>query len=36
LEDRAGKDIEFLSKNLKTFLEAAGKRPEIAGLSTTF
>src|SRR5438270_6270271 len=36
LEDRAGKDIEFLSKNLKTFLEAARKRPEITGLSTTF
>jgi hydrophobic/amphiphilic exporter-1 (mainly G- bacteria), HAE1 family len=36
LEDRAGKDIEFLSKNLKIFLEAAGKRPEITGLSTTF
>jgi hydrophobic/amphiphilic exporter-1 (mainly G- bacteria), HAE1 family len=36
LEDRAGKDIEFLSKNLKTFMDAARKRPEIAGLSTTF
>ena len=36
MEDRAGKDIEFLSKNLKTFLEAARKRPEITGLSTTF
>ena len=28
LEDRAGKDIEFLAENLKTFLEAARKRPE--------
>jgi multidrug efflux pump len=36
LEDRAGKDIAFLSQNLKTFLEAARKRPELAGLSTTF
>jgi HAE1 family hydrophobic/amphiphilic exporter-1 len=36
LEDRAGRDVQFLSKNLGTFLDAAGKRPEIAGLSTTF
>ena len=36
LEDRSGKDVEFLSANLQTFLAAARKRPEIAGLSTTF
>jgi len=36
LEDRAGKDIEFLSKNLTTFLDAARKRPELVGLTTTF
>src|SRR5206468_1995575 len=36
LEDRAGKDIEFLSSNLDKFLAAARKRPEIAGVSTTF
>ena len=36
LEDRAGKDIGFLSQNLKTFLDAARKRPELAGLTTTF
>src|SRR5438876_784348 len=36
LEDRAGKDIEFLNGNLNKFLEAARKRPELAGLSTTF
>src|SRR5438445_1216271 len=36
LEDRAGNDVQFLAKNLGTFLEAAGKRPEIAGLFTTF
>jgi hydrophobic/amphiphilic exporter-1 (mainly G- bacteria), HAE1 family len=36
LEDRAGKEIEFLSKNMKTFLDAASKRPELVGLTTTF
>jgi HAE1 family hydrophobic/amphiphilic exporter-1 len=36
LEDRAGKDIQFLSQNLKTFLDAARKRPELVGLTTTF
>src|SRR3984957_5118755 len=36
LEDRSGGDIQFLTKNLATFMEAARKRPEIASLSTTF
>ncbi len=36
LEDRSGGSIQFLSKNVNTFLEAARKRPEIASLSTTF
>ena len=36
LEDRSGGDVQFLSKNLQTFLAAARKRPEIANLSTTF
>jgi hydrophobic/amphiphilic exporter-1 (mainly G- bacteria), HAE1 family len=36
LEDRAGRDVAFLASNLQTFLTAARKRPEIAGLSTTF
>src|ERR1022692_3899478 len=36
LEDRAGKDVEFLASNLNTFMAAARKRPEIAGVSTTF
>jgi hydrophobic/amphiphilic exporter-1 (mainly G- bacteria), HAE1 family len=36
LEDRAGGDVQFLASNLQTFLNAARKRPEIAGLSTTF
>jgi HAE1 family hydrophobic/amphiphilic exporter-1 len=36
LEDRSGKDVQFLSANVMKFMEAARKRPEIAGLSTTF
>src|SRR5689334_12350483 len=35
LEDRAGKDPEFLNKNLSTFLAAARKRPELASITTT-
>ncbi|WP_300340085.1 multidrug efflux RND transporter permease subunit [Accumulibacter sp.] len=36
LEDRAGKDIAFLAENTTKFVEAAKKRPELAGVSTTF
>ena len=36
LEDRSGGDVQFLSRNLSTFLEAARKRPEIGTLNTTF
>jgi hydrophobic/amphiphilic exporter-1 (mainly G- bacteria), HAE1 family len=36
LEDRAGKDLSFLSQNLQKFMAAARKRPELAGLNTTF
>jgi len=36
LEDRAGKDIAFLSENVNKFLEAARKRPELARVTTTF
>ncbi len=36
LEDRSGGDIAFLAKNVGTFMEAARKRPELAGMSTTF
>jgi HAE1 family hydrophobic/amphiphilic exporter-1 len=36
LEDRSGGDVQFLAKNLATFMQAASKRPEIAGMSTTF
>jgi HAE1 family hydrophobic/amphiphilic exporter-1 len=35
LEDRTGKGIEFLGPNLKTFLAAAQKRPELASVFTT-
>src|SRR6202451_1207524 len=36
LEDRAGKDVQFLSANLAKFLAAARKRPEISTVFTTF
>jgi HAE1 family hydrophobic/amphiphilic exporter-1 len=36
LEDRAGKDSEFLVSNLNKFLEAARKRPELGRVSTTY
>jgi HAE1 family hydrophobic/amphiphilic exporter-1 len=36
LEDRAGKDVQFLADNLAKFLAAARKRPEIGSVSTTF
>jgi HAE1 family hydrophobic/amphiphilic exporter-1 len=36
LEDRAGKDIQFLSDNMNKFMAAARKRPEIGSLTTTF
>ncbi len=36
LEDRSGSDIQFLSRNLSTFLDAARKRPEIGSINTTF
>ncbi len=36
LQDRAGRDIDFLAANTKKFLEEAKKRPEIASVSTTF
>jgi HAE1 family hydrophobic/amphiphilic exporter-1 len=35
LEDRAGRDVEFLARNLNNFLAAARKRPEIGMLATT-
>ncbi|HEY3615971.1 MAG TPA: efflux RND transporter permease subunit [Candidatus Sulfotelmatobacter sp.] len=36
LEDRAGKDVKFLSDNLAKFLAAARKRPEIGSAFTPF
>jgi HAE1 family hydrophobic/amphiphilic exporter-1 len=36
LEDRAGKDPEFLVNNLNKFLEAARKRPELGMVTTTY
>jgi HAE1 family hydrophobic/amphiphilic exporter-1 len=36
LEDRAGRDVQFLAGNLEKFLAAARKRPEIGSISTTF
>ena len=35
LEDRAGKDIQFLADNVKKFLAALRKRPEIGFAATT-
>ena len=36
LEDRAGNDIKYLAEQTSKFLDAARKRPELSGLSTTF
>src|SRR5256886_226282 len=36
LEDRSGKDVAFLAQNMKTFLDAAHKRPELSTLIPTF
>ena len=35
LEDRSGKDIQFLSQNMNKFLAAARKRPEFQSIYTT-
>jgi HAE1 family hydrophobic/amphiphilic exporter-1 len=35
LEDRSGRGQTFLAQNLKIFLDAAKKRPELAGVFTT-
>ena len=36
LQDRAGKDVRFLTDNLNKFLAAARKRPELTTVSNTF
>ena len=35
LEDRGGNDIPYLAANVDKFLAAAGKRPEIAGITSS-
>ena len=35
LEDRAGKDISFLAENVKKFIEAAHRRPELDRVTTS-
>jgi hydrophobic/amphiphilic exporter-1 (mainly G- bacteria), HAE1 family len=36
LEDRSGKDVQFLAENLNKFMAAARKRKELAGMVSTF
>jgi HAE1 family hydrophobic/amphiphilic exporter-1 len=36
LQDRAGRDVEFLAQNVGKFIAAARQRPELGTLSTTF
>jgi len=36
LQDRSGGSVEFLDQNVRTFLEAARKRPELTGLNSVF
>jgi HAE1 family hydrophobic/amphiphilic exporter-1 len=36
LEDRSGGDVQFLANNTNAFLAAARRRPELAGVTTTF
>ncbi len=36
IQDRGGGDVAFLDTNLKTFLAAASKRPEVGSINTVF
>ena len=36
LQDRSGGSVEFLNQHLQTFLAAARKRPELAGVTSLF
>lgn len=36
LQDKSGGSVDFLNENLQTFLAAARKRPELAGVFSTF
>lgn len=35
LQDRASRDVQYLADNTKRFMDAAAKRPELTGLTTT-
>src|ERR1700682_4841248 len=36
LQDRGGQSVEYLDRNVQAFIEAARKRPELAGVATIF
>src|SRR5690606_38848814 len=36
IQDRSGGSVEKLGEKVQTFVEAAGKRPELAGVQSTF
>ncbi len=36
LEDRSGADLQFLTQNVNTFVQAARKRPELVGVTTSY
>ncbi|MDQ2870554.1 MAG: efflux RND transporter permease subunit, partial [Acidobacteriota bacterium] len=36
LQDRSGQDVDFLAKNLQTFLDACRKRKELTGVNSVF
>jgi HAE1 family hydrophobic/amphiphilic exporter-1 len=36
LQDRSGGSVEFLDQNVKAFVEAARKRPELTGVNSVF
>jgi len=36
LEDRSGGDLSFLTENVNRFMQAARKRPELAGMATSY
>jgi len=36
LQDRSGGSVDFLDQNVKAFLEAARKRPELTGVNSVF
>jgi HAE1 family hydrophobic/amphiphilic exporter-1 len=36
LQDRSGGTVDFLAENVRKFVEAAGKRPELTGVNTPF